>query len=426
MDEKIREINFKFYKKSLYTILFFLFLTPSIRIVNGLPAIRLEELFILIILLILFFRLLKGKTVIFYFGIRQILLLGFMFIIVFSIFIGTIKGFNNSVFELNEVIKILKTFIISIIALTVFGLSNNKNYEINKLLDYILVLSVLLSILVIQQYYNIFGLNSYYIQHVAPTQYRTLMGNYSTPRPVGMTGNPNVLGFIFTLTSLISTFCIFARKEKVKYILIFFVNLLVLFITLSRSSLVAFIGGFLIIIFIAAIVKGLFKLDIKRISSMVLLILFIVASTNLLLKNTNFEENILWRFESLLTIEEDNSWNARVSNWNETIDLIKENPIMGVGTMSRSSASTVVDNEWLLLLRSFGLLGVIYYVLLYLIPYIKSKKSEYKVIELSILVAMFIYMIPASAYNSLIILPFIFIILSINDSKSKLIKITRW
>ncbi|HZK10764.1 MAG TPA: hypothetical protein VFD10_00165, partial [Atribacterota bacterium] len=73
-------------------------------------------------------------------------------------------------------------------------------------------------------------------------------------------------------------------------------------------------------------------------------------------------EKFFLRFNQLENISQATSWQARIVNWKVNYDLWKLSPLFGWGP-GKVTMTTIVDNEWLLLLRRYGLIGVIIFIL---------------------------------------------------------------
>lgn len=419
-----RKFNYTLYKRSLYLILFSLYVTPSIKIFSGLPAIRLEEILIILIIMFLFLRLLNRKQIYIAFGVRQKLLIGLFFLTIVSIAFGTIKGYSSSILEITEFIKLAKYLIIYTISLTFFSLSDNPMYEKEKVVHFVFKLSIFLFIITIQQYYNLFGLNERYVPLVAPTQYITLVGGYSNPRPVGMIGNPNFLAFLFVISSWLVIYTILKRKIKIYYMIVLILNITGMILTLSRTALVAFLAGVIILLLVLLLPKYN-KVSFKNIFRIFLFTSFFIGAIIYVFTYTNFKEDLFWRYSLIFDLENDSSWQARLYNWQENINLFKESPFFGMGPLSRTELNSAADNEWLLILRTYGFVGTIYFLMSFIIPFIKSDSNSFKVLTLTLMIGAAIYMIPSAVFNSLIIMPLILILFSMSDSNERIVVIKR-
>ncbi|RPF54206.1 O-antigen ligase-like membrane protein [Aquisalibacillus elongatus] len=414
VQHNIRE--YKTFKIFLYSIIFSLLLTPSIRI---LPiAFRFEDLIIIIFLGYIFINLTIKRRYNITFSSRHILLFSFYFFITISISLGIIKGYSNSLMEFTEFVKLFKYIIIYTIAFSYFQIVKDYEGEKQNTFNFIFSLSVILFIISLQQYFNVFNLNEIYIKSVAPTQFETLIDNYPNPRPVGMVGNPNELGYLFVIISLLTLYILLKGKFRYIYLLYFGLNVLGVFLTLSRSSLVALLVGITVLIFLM-VFKNYLILNLYKFKRLIMLFTISIIILVITILFTDFQEKILWRFGALLEISNDNSWNARVDHWSENLKLLKDNVLLGVGPLSRAELKYAADNEWLLLLRSYGVIGTIYFIMLFFVPHINSYKTEYRALILSILLSASVYMLPVAVFNSLVIMPFVLIILSINDKPVK-------
>jgi O-antigen ligase len=422
---QIEEANqyHKFLRRWLYMIIFFLMLTPSIYLFPGIPSVRLEMVSLLIFIGVLVLRLAKNKKAIVAWGLCQKLFLGLFFVITLSILLGTMLGFDSSVADFNQFIRLIKYLMIYTLALTVMKTSNDPNTERDRILHYIITLSLLLCLITIQQYFNLFHLNNWYVQAIAPTQYETLVGGYEYPRPVGMIGNPNELGFLFVLTACSTTYLLIKNKINMFYLLILGLQIIGLFLTMSRSSFVALIAGLFFLVL--GLVFSKLSIDFRRTKRFLLLlscatiVVFFVAS------QTQFYEQIFWRFETLLNLKNNTSWHARLDHWSENIRLFKQSPFLGVGPLRRADFQYAADNEWLLLLRSYGIFGTIYIISVFLLPQLLSRKREFRVLVIAVFVSAAVYMIPLAVFYSLTLMPMVLIILALGDTTSKLINVKR-
>ncbi|WP_170158494.1 O-antigen ligase family protein [Aquisalibacillus elongatus] len=320
--------------------------------------------------------------------------------------------------EFTEFVKLFKYIIIYTIAFSYFQIVKDYEGEKQNTFNFIFSLSVILFIISLQQYFNVFNLNEIYIKSVAPTQFETLIDNYPNPRPVGMVGNPNELGYLFVIISLLTLYILLKGKFRYIYLLYFGLNVLGVFLTLSRSSLVALLVGITVLIFLM-VFKNYLILNLYKFKRLIMLFTISIIILVITILFTDFQEKILWRFGALLEISNDNSWNARVDHWSENLKLLKDNVLLGVGPLSRAELKYAADNEWLLLLRSYGVIGTIYFIMLFFVPHINSYKTEYRALILSILLSASVYMLPVAVFNSLVIMPFVLIILSINDKPVK-------
>lgn len=393
----------------IYIAIFSIILTPNIRL-GSLPSFRIEQiiviLFSLYFIIELFLRKKTEKT-----NLRfPIMYLGFSLIIIISILVGSLKGITiviNDFFEIYKVFIYLGLYIITAYLVK----SEEDKIKILKFMIFCMLISVLISV---QQYFNLFNLNETYIHIIAPSQSRPLLNNHPNPRVVGMTSNPNTYAIIPGIGTILSLAVYSYTKEK-KYISFFLIYVLGVLMTKSRSGFVFMLIGTLFFVFLY-IIKSNFKItrtsdgriNIKGlrtiITTLILLILFAIIIYIVLPDELNS------RLVSGLNLKTDNSFQARLINWKEHIDLFKLSPIFGLGPGKSIEYGSYTDNEWILFLRRYGIIGTIYIALTFLRPFIKSKDKFFKYIYFSVLLASGLYMIPAAIYHVFQIMPLIMIL----------------
>jgi O-antigen ligase len=284
-----------------------------------------------------------------------------------------------------------------------------------QLIEYFLWLGLLVFLLSLSQYFNILGMNEVYVQSIAPTQYESLINSYPFPRPVAMIGNPNELGFLFVILSLVCLILLLDECQKGKKLRVFLFFVIFncgVMLTLSRGSLAALLAGFLIIygwMFLNS--RSVVKIKI------IVAIFCVIGFGFLVLNHPLIYEKITWRFMAFLSLSEDASFTTRLYNWNQNIDIIKEHPILGVGPL-RGVGFIPADNEWLLLWRSYGLIGIFIFIGLMMSNLFYKCVKEVRAFSIAISFSVFIYMIPVAAFHSLVLFPFLLVWLAIIDTKN--------
>ena len=267
------------------------------------------------------------------------------------------------------------------------------------------------------QYFNLFDINSWLTPYYAPTQ---IYGLIRAGRIVGTTPNPNEFGALMILpASLALTGALWLKDRNIK---LFYWSALGVFglaiaLTLSRSALL----GLLVSIFFIVLYKYILSLGFnKLLRSLVLVIpvLLIIAFIVLELAPDLF----FLRIGRSMNLETDTSWQARLINWEDDLALWQQSPLLGWGP-GKDTMSTIVDNEWLLLLRRYGLLGVAVFILWFVgvyrtLSHIErgTKNSYTKTFCTALqatLIAYAVYMIPAGIYHSLQLMPILLIFLGL-------------
>src|SRR5699024_10461621 len=206
-------------------------LSPSVPLLSGLPAIRLDDLWIVIgvIFLVLkkqlFFRINHIK-------IPVIILLCFILWIFLTIVLSLYM--EPHLFQISDFFEPLKFMKL----LLIFILINNLEYnaKLIKKMIYVLIISISISAFFgILQFYNFAGINEW-LSPIFIGQ-TNIQGFYENERVVGTFGNPNIfagallVGLSFLISKLFNNFSFLA-------ILLIIINIYSLILTQSRTGLV--------------------------------------------------------------------------------------------------------------------------------------------------------------------------------------------
>ena len=342
-------------------------------------------------------------------------------LIVFSCWVFAVNLFYliiNRQFILTNFFEVLRPllYVATILLINIYSRSDEIKKYLKKLF---IILVVVNCIVAISQRYNPFNINELYIRFIAPTQYHTLVGNYPDPRVVGLTSNPNDFGFLLSISSLITAYEIIINKKK-KYLYLFLLEYITLFMTMSRTSFVCNI--FMLVVFVSIYFfksKGLKKTILP-----VLTLLVLCFSSLFILP-----DKITWRIKQLIDISGLTSWISRVEHSNENFheifspdkipdsskpdDEIKESYLdvnvprevkimIGVGSDKLKQYGLVYDNEYLVIIYRYGIIGLIIYLSIYLLPLskINKQKDGNFALYIALFSGMLLYMYPASIYHS--------------------------
>lgn len=196
--------------------------------------------------------------------------------------------------------------------------------------------------------------------------------------------DPNFAG-IYIVVSILLLLYLFSKKHRIASYIQIFILSITLLLTYSRSSYIAFLAG-LFTLFVIWKKKWLFV----GISSMfVIMVLFLPRS---------FGEGV--RLTRISTIY------SRFENWREAITIFTHNPVFGVGFNTYryvriektdtlaipSHAAAGVDNSYLFVLATSGLVGFFSYMVIWLRIGAKAFTSRFTkkraMVQLSVLVAI--------------------------------------
>jgi hypothetical protein len=395
--------------KSPVLIVFFLVLTPSIKLPN-LPAIRLEQVTVLVVLLLEFYyyrlsrlsKVIRKRSVVF---IAAILVL-----IITTIVRGNLLGYRiayNDFYELFKVAFYFSTYII-------VRLYTRSEEERKQLLHCIVFFIFIASIIAITQYFNFFNMNELYVRAIAPTQYKTLVNGYPSPRVIGITGNPNYFAIFAGIAGFIS-FREFISSGNWKSIVSTLYFFIIMNMTKSRTGFIFFVVG----IFFLLLMEG--QRRVKRIYSekgskngniatFKLLMILLLIGAGFILFIIFGPEALTWRLKHGMDILNDRSFMIRVSRWRRYVEIFDFPYFIGIGPTKTFHPLFQVDNEWLILLKEFGFAGTVFLALSFTIPFIKNKVNPYGDIYFAVISAGALFMMTSVFVSIYQVMPLVIIL----------------
>lgn len=258
-----------------------------------------------------------------------------------------------------EVYKNLKLLLIFIIVAQL-KLSKTSVTKIFKITLISLTISALFGI---AQYLNFAGVNSWITPYfLAESQ---IKGFEVHSRIVGTYANPNVfaaallVGVGLSITRFFQTF-------KFRFILLSLIFMFTIFLTLSRTALVA---GLFLILLIAIQSLGQSKQKIFTILS------FIFVPIAALIGLRLAPERFFFRMQNLGNLSQDESFQVRLDVWRDIYET-RTLPNLWAGTGPVGNLRFIFDNEWLMLLTTYGIIGIALVVCLFCVIYVKLGKLD--------------------------------------------------
>lgn len=384
-------------------------LSPFINI-PGLMAIKLEDIWLAFGLMVFFTKMIqtKGKLSIDFPVYAKLFLLFIAWIIV-TIFISSYREpYYYSHRDWLEVFKNIKLLAILLISYNVKLNSKGLKKAVN-----ILLLSLLASALFgIMQYFNILNINSWLTPYYI---FESKLNDLETQsRVVGTFGNPNffaaalLIGIAFSFSSLFNDF----KFRYIVFLLIFFTALIM---TLSRTALVTAV--LLVIIMFTMIINK----TRKRIKSF---FMFSFIPFVFLIALKFAPESFFFRMGFLSDLSSDNSFQSRLFLWKEVFESrAKINLFTGTGPVSKLHFH--YDNEWLMLLTLYGVIGVFLFMLLFTTIYYNLGKvsnnelSFYNITLKGLILVFAVYMITIPVFQQLQLMPLIILFLGLGLNKAK-------
>lgn len=315
--------------------------------------------------------------------------LTFFVVVVVTFVINTIITRKFMIHNFFEVLRVLEYYFVLTNYFVLLTKETFRTFHIS--LIGLIIFNVILSFF---QFHNVFGLNEQYIEKIAPTQYRALVNGYLWPRTVGLAGNPNVFGFLMTLLSLYFLYFILKDQRKWYHYVMYLLTVVCVFQSSSRTSYVA-----LIMSNFCLIVLYFFKLtkqDILK-TALVSLILMIVHFSLLFISPDSYT----WRMKTLINFGNQKSYQDRLEKNKENMEKYAMSFNLDSNQMEEKQKE-FFDNEWLMILFKYSIIGVIAYVIMLILPLktIKENKTFTYSIYVSLVVATFIYMLMAASFHS--------------------------
>jgi O-antigen ligase len=206
----------------------------------------------------------------------------------------------------------------------------------------------------IAQYFNAFGVNEWLTPYYASTQ---LEGLLSGGRVVGTTSNPNDLGLLMLCGLCVTLLPQFAANMSLSFVWLNRIALVAclyaLLLTNSRTMIA--IGALMICLIVGSSSWKAIGRGRQYIRLIVMLVL--LASVVAIVLNS-LPQSWFGRMTSGIEYDVDTSGVARIENWKRHWGLFMKSPFLGWGP-AKGLVSYNVDNEWMLFLTRYGILGTV-------------------------------------------------------------------
>jgi len=322
----------------LYFLLFSLILLPWIKIGSASPEIRPEWVLLIIGLLVFHVGKKTIKSSVAYWSIA----------LAISFFVSTIYGmtFLNVSVDARDFFELLKPILYFLLYIFVASTSLSL-IELKRFLKIaILIFSVAGAISV--------------IQYFAPETIRPILSLftdseriiiYAQARATGTMGNANDLGMLnmlgFALTLYTIKHKLFGSGTSSVVMIIMALGVL------ASGSRTAFVCLLLVVIYFF---YSEFNLSLKRVVALAVVFVTIYTVINL---NLDVFQQSTKRYASINNLEEDVAWMSRLNGAIETLSLISRSIFFGYGPNKKEFLGSNIDNEYILILYRYGIIGII-------------------------------------------------------------------
>lgn len=385
-------INNKDENKVNYFFVFFiivLMFRPSPTLLLG-PVIglRMMDLILLIFLLVyIFYKRSESYKIDNTTLILMIMLVSQCISMFFSIFYHEVL--IEDLFEIFRPVLYVVTYIVI------------KKYYTFTSLNYVytaIFFTLLLGFIELHNFFNLENVLKYLYDH---TKSRAI--DSTSWRIVGSFYNPNYFGYYLALIVNLSLIMVLFQVRTKYSLFIFSFSLYLLFFTGSRTALISVGVGLLITIVLYLLKHTGIKVYKK------LIILFCILSFTLFIApniieylNQNFK-----RFNDFENIS--HNFYTRVAVWDYSLQWIKERPLFGNGPGKAIIES--FDNNYIIILFRYGIVGLIIFLLLLVKLYIRAFSNFFKSNNMNITIASLVIISVLNILNvtMLTAIPFDFI-----------------
>lgn len=332
----------------LISILFF----PDIKLGSNLPAFQFLEFGLPITVFLIFINRKKLRLHKYY-----------LVILLFCTYIPVTMAINGRLSVINDYFEIYK--IIKFLILVMFFSLLDFKYFSTICFKPIFIILVVVNLL---HFYNIFGFHDLLIRFYGGIHLESFGLNSlklpATKRLTGLADNPNINAVIFGFY-MIYFLPLKFNKQKISW---FFVACLMLFLCQSRTAVLAVIFTFVLILTFQ-LSDWSWKIYFAMISSFITLYLLSWAMTTDFFTYQSYSNNIV-----------SNSAISRFETWKYLGGMIKDKPIFGYGVNKNFFYKNKLfsENEYILTTWRYGAIGLVFYLLFFLIPlknYIFNRKK---------------------------------------------------
>lgn len=289
----------------------------------------------------------------------------------FVVYIPITMWVNNRIGATRDYFEVYK-FIKFILLFTFFSLIDVREM-LQKLIKPVFIVVVVFNIL---HYLEFPGINELIYNHYnggLSIEFfgKDSIGNPTSKRIAGFMGNPNTNSIVFLLFA--AYFFPFGFDKKKLYW--FFSAVFMVFVCQSRTSLLAFALSIIVLIFFQSS-----KLSVKQWLSLIGISVLLYALSWAVVT----ESGALHSYSSgMITGKalESTSLTGRYETWRYLFGMIQEKPLFGHGPDKDFFYDNEIyaENEYILYTWRYGILGLLLYGLLYLIPFLETLwKADYR------------------------------------------------
>lgn len=405
---------------TLFVFTGLLILSPPVYIATTLPSIRFDEIMLALFLMRLFYQDPRGFVKQNAAVIKLLsFILGYGLISILHSFL--LLDYIPSIRDFFEIMRFIEYGIVVMVVNTVASSLSKK--DVQNFFWALTLFSFIFLLFCLYQFFNPFYFNeniSFLYTHelhiYALNKYR---------RVIGTVANPNYAGFFLNIIFFFMVCRLFFFQEGKKGILwvevfLAIVSFAALLCTLSRTNILA---NFICAAWL--ILKFQKKASPSMKKATIILLFAVIASVVIFFA---FDESFRTRMISGLFFTHDRSLLARFQRWADVLQEVAKSPIFGWGPAKNVFDITPpVDNEYLLVLRKYGIIGFSFYLLGYYFIYREASATEKSMetkwlglFEKCILLCLAITNITGGVLYHVQLMPFLLIMITIISGIRKL------
>jgi len=337
-------------------------LLPPARIPGSFPDVRIEEFVIYLFFPILLFyikplEISDIKNLL----LAMILYAGCIFVSIFHsvYFLGIHSGLKDF-FEIAKIGKYV------LILLVIYNL--DLTYDQLRKLFYIILGSIVVSAIIgFFEYFSILSFDKV----VAPLYAESQLWSVNM-RMLGTYSNPNSYGATLNIGCVLAALLIFySSKQSTRLISYLLLGFLLWSVTLtgSRTATVTVICSLILLAYLN-------RKQFNR-SWLGVFLFFFFLSIIMALSFSGLTHKVAARYKSGIDLATDQSWLMRLMVWKYNLLAFINSPVWGWGP-AKYVITGIVDNEYILTLRRYGIIGFIPYIFIYLVPLYHSFRMQAK------------------------------------------------
>lgn len=400
--------------KNIFILLFvYLILKPSpTNLFGDMWGLKIFDMLVFIFSILIFLywsmykktkRLLRKDNNAFKISLLIITLFGFWTLLAQNI---AVLGNFSSVIVIQDLFELYRYF--SYVLLFYLAYVYTVNYGSNTLINYFGFATIISIVIAILQYFNFGGVRSI-ISWIYTEE--KLRGIESTnPRVFGSFYNANWFGVHLSIFANYYLYMLLNKRNIIKNIIYVVLGVFGIYISGSRTGIILFLLGFLII-FIIIILRNL---NYKKILILITLLILLKNIFEFIVSKNNRINEL---YTALVNMDFSNidSFTGRIESAYNFKELIYINPISGIGYSN--ALNLLPHNSFLLILIQFGIIGATLFTAFWIFTFIfilirvtKSVKEIYLLGLLSVSLYC-VSMFTGEYINSIQLASVIFIVL---------------